>query len=62
MTIDLTPIYKKHKGKWVALNDNYSNVVASGNTAPQVYKIAKQKGYKIPKLFKVPSNLTAYIG
>lgn len=62
MTIDLTAIYRKHKGRWVALNENYSKVVASGNSAPQVYKIAKKKGYRIPKLLKVPSNLTAYIG
>jgi len=62
MTKDLTPIYKKYKGKWVAMDDNFAKVLVSGNTSSSVYQKAKKLGYKIPNLFRVPSNLNAYIG
>ncbi len=62
MTKDLTPIYKKYKGKWVAMDDGFSKVVVSGLNAKNVYNKAKSMGYDVPNLFKVPSNLNAYIG
>lgn len=62
MTKDFTPIYKKFKGKWVAMNDGFNAVVASGSDAKKVYKKAKDMGYEIPNLFKVPLNLNVYIG
>ena len=62
MTKDLTPIYRKYKGKWVAMDDNFAKVVVSGNTSSSVYQKAKKLGYEIPNLFRVPSNLNAYIG
>jgi len=62
MTKDLTPIYRKYKGKWVAMDDNFVKVVVSGNTSSSVYQKAKKLGYEIPNLFRVPSNLNAYIG
>ncbi len=62
MTKDFTPIYKKYKGKWVAMSDGFNKVVASGASAKLVYKKAKDLGYEVPNIFKVPSNLNAYIG
>jgi len=62
MTKDFTLIYKEYKGKWVAMNEGFNKVIASGATAKLVYKKAKHMGYEIPNLFKVPSNLNAYIG
>ena len=62
MTKDLTPIYKKYKGRWVALDKDYKTVIASGNSAKLVYQKAKKKSKNLPRLFKVPSSLTPYIG
>lgn len=62
MTKDLTPIYKKYRGKWVAMNDQFTKVVVSGKRSSTVYQKAKKMGYKIPNMFRVPSNLTAFIG
>jgi hypothetical protein len=62
MTNDLTGVYKKYKGKWVAMDDSFKKVVASGNSAKNVYSKAKKSGFEIPNLFKVPSNLNAYVG
>jgi len=62
MTKDLTPIYRKYKGKWVAMDDNFVKVVVSGKTSSSVYQKAKKLGYEIPNIFRVPSNLNAYIG
>lgn len=62
MTKNFTPIYKKYMGQWVAMSDGFNKVVASGSSAKIVYKKAKNLGYEVPNLFKVPSNLNAYIG
>lgn len=62
MTKDLTPVYKKYKGKWVAMGDRFVKVVASGKSSSFVYQKAKKMGYKVPNILRVPSNLTAFIG
>lgn len=62
MTKDLSLVYKKYKGRWVAMDDHFSKVVVSGKTSSVVYQKAKKLGYKVPNLFLVPSNLTAFIG
>lgn len=62
MTKDLTPVYKKYKGKWVAMDDRFVKVVAFGKTSSFVYQKAKKMGYKIPNILRVPSDLTAFIG
>lgn len=62
MTKDFTNIYKKYKGKWVAMNEGFNKVVASGSNAKVLYKKAQKMGYEVPNLFKVPSNNNAYIG
>ena len=62
MTKDLTYVYKNYKGKWVAMDNSFVKVVVSGNTSSAVYQKAKKMGYKIPNIFRVPSNLNAYIG
>lgn len=61
-TIDFTEIYKQYKGKWVALTEDESKVVASGSDAKRVFNEAKKKGCKVPILFKVPSKFLPYIG
>ncbi len=49
-------------GEWVALNDDSTKVIASSSSAKKVYQEAKNKGYAIPKLFKVPVKDLPYIG
>jgi hypothetical protein len=60
--MNIEKLIKSHGGKWVALNKDSSAVVVSSSKAKDVYKMAKKKGYKIPKLFKVPTKHLPYIG
>jgi len=62
MAIDWTKIYKKYKGYWVALKDDEKTVIASGKTAREALKRAKKEGYKKPILFRVPTEIIAYVG
>ncbi len=62
MPNNLTNIYKKYKGLWVALDKTLKKVIASGTTGEEVYKKALDKGYKKPTLFKVPQKNLPYVG
>ena len=62
MTIDWTNIYKKYKGLWVALKDDEVTVISSGKTLENTSKKAKDKGFENPIFFKVPKNLTYFVG
>jgi len=44
------------------MDDRFAKVVVSGKTSSFVYRKAKKMGYKVPNIFRVPSNLTAFIG
>ena len=59
---DLTPVYKKYKGQWVALKDDEVSVIANGEKAKDVWEKAVKKGFKNPIIFKVPSKLMPYVG
>lgn len=58
----LSSIQKKYKGLWVALTDDLEKVVAANKDAQVTYNKAVEKGYKKPTLFKVPENITPYVG
>lgn len=60
-TIDWTQIYKKYKGKWVALARDEKAVLANGESALEVQNKAKKK-IKAPILFRVPSKILPYVG
>lgn len=62
MAIDWTKIYKKYKGLWVALKKDRKTVIASGKTVKEVMEKAQKKGYKMPILFRVPTEIIPYIG
>ena len=62
MAIDWTPIFKKYKGKWVALKDDEITVVGVGNTAQEAWEKARKKGYDDPILTNVPKKLLTYVG
>ena len=59
---DLTPLYKKYKGQWVALKADEVSVISHGKKAKVVWQLAKEKGYEKPILFKVPTKVVSYIG
>lgn len=62
MAIDWTDIYKKYKGRWVALKEDERTVVGSGRSAKEAYEEALKKGYIKPILTKMPESLVTYVG
>lgn len=62
MKTDLSTIYEKYKGLWVALDQKLHKVIASDKSADKAYKKALQEGYKKPTLFKVPQENSPYFG
>lgn len=62
MAIDWRKNFKKYKGLWVAMKKDQLTVVASGKTAKEVLKQAREKGLSRPILFKVPTQIIPYIG
>lgn len=62
MTIDLTEVYKKHQGKWVAMKEEEAAVIASGESVSEVIRKSKKKGFSKPVVFKVPKENIPYIG
>ena len=62
MPIDWTKIYKKYKGRWVALKDDHKTVVASGKTPEEVLKLASKKGFIDPFLTRVPEKVLPFVG
>ena len=62
MTINLSKIVREYAGLWVGLKKNTNVVVASGKTVVEVINKSNKKGVKDPMLFKVPSEITPYVG
>ncbi len=62
MPIDWTKIYKKYRGLWVALKDDYTTVVASGKTPEKTLELAKKNGFNSPFLTHVPEEVTPFVG
>lgn len=62
MAIDWTKIYKKYKGRWLALEQDETTVIAAAVTAREALAGAKAKGYSNPILTKMPEELSAYVG
>ena len=59
--IDLSQVYKKYKGLWVALV-NETEVISADKSVRKVVEEAKKKGYEKPLLFKVPKNDLPFVG
>lgn len=55
--IDWSKLFKKYKGKWLALEDDEITVIASGDTAKEVWEKAQEKGFKQPILTRMPKQL-----
>ena len=60
-SIDLTEVQKRYKGLWVAFTDKYE-VVSADKDAKKVYDAAVKKGYKVPRLFKMPEQNVPFVG
>jgi hypothetical protein len=59
--VDLSKVYDKYKGLWVALiNDD--EVISADTSVRKVVEEAKKKGYEQPLLFKVPKNDLPFVG
>jgi hypothetical protein len=59
--IDLSNVYNKYKGLWVALI-NDTEVISANKSVRRVVEEAKKKGYDQPLLFKVPKNDLPFVG
>lgn len=59
---NLTKIFNKYKGFWVALDDSLRKVISYNKNAQKAYTEALEKGYKKPTLFKVPQENIPYFG
>lgn len=62
MNTDLTKIYNKYKGLWIALDEKLSDVISSSKNAKKTYHDAIKKGSKSPIMFKVPKENIPYFG
>ena len=60
--IDWSQIYKKYRGKWVALAQDEQTVLASGKTAKEAWDKALKKGFQKPILTHMPTRLIPYVG
>ena len=59
--IDMTEIYKKYRGLWVAMTKD-RKVVAAGEDGKKVFEEARAKGVDVPFLVHIPSNPEYFIG
>lgn len=62
MALNWAQLYKKYKGKWIALLDDETTVVGSGKTLKEALEEARKKGYTSPIVSRMPQNLEAYVG
>lgn len=60
--LDLTSIYKRYEGKWVALSDDNRTVYGAGNTVGEAARQAKDSGHPEFTLFFVEPSDTLYCG
>ncbi len=62
MAIDLSNIYKKYKGLWVAVLDDEKTVVGSGKSLEQALEVASRNGYIHPIVMRMPTEILPYVG
>ena len=59
--IDMTKIYKKYSGMWVALDKDRTTALAVGKTAKEALQGSRKKGVQYPIITKVPTENLGYI-
>jgi hypothetical protein len=60
--IDRTGLFKKYPGKWVALADDDTTVIASGATAREARDAALKKTDARHFLLRVPEKVELFLG
>lgn len=61
--IDMTKIYKRFKGKWVALESpEEKKVIASASTLKEVVAKARKKGVTLPFVLQIPKRILPIVG
>lgn len=55
-------IHKQYKGQWIALADDETTVISSGQTAKEALDAAREEGHDDPILTRVPSELVHVVG
>ncbi|MBI2327138.1 succinyl-CoA synthetase subunit alpha [Candidatus Curtissbacteria bacterium] len=61
--IDMTKIYRKYKGKWVAIKSpTDTTVIASGKTLHEALTKAQKRGVKMPMMVDVPKEVLPIVG
>ena len=61
MAKDWTHLFELYRGKWVALADDETTVLASADTAKEAHAAAL-KSSDTPFLYRVPDQLEAFAG
>jgi Family of unknown function (DUF5678) len=61
MPKDWTHLAQRYPGKWVALADDETTVIASGDSAKEALKAATAQSPS-PFLYRVPESLDAFVG
>ena len=62
MAILWSTLYKQYRGKWLALDDDETTVLANGATAREALRLARESGYPNPILTLMPESLNALVG
>jgi len=57
-----TTLFENYKGQWVALKDDETTVISSGNKLSEVLRKAVDKGFDKPIVTKIPKKDITYIG
>ena len=60
--LDWTHLFKRYRGKWVALKKDGRTVAGSGGTLRAAKRAADKKGCSDVYLTRVPTKLTNFIG
>jgi hypothetical protein len=60
--IDRTELFKKYPGKWVALAEDDTTVIASGTTARETRDAALKKTDAQHFLLRVPEKVELFLG
>lgn len=62
MSIDVSKVFEKYRGQWVAFEKDQTSVIANGRTAKEALNKAKAEGFPDPILSKMPEKLINYVG
>ena len=61
MAKDWTHLFEQYPGKWVALADDETTVLAAADTAKEAHAAALKQN-KTPLLYRVPDRLEVFAG